>query len=159
MVNRTTFARRAASAPSRDLQFVSFSLGSWSYGVHVADVYGIYHGLPLIPTPDLAANLDGEVQLADRRIPVINLRRFSGMEDPSAGSTARWILMVNDTSGPVGLIVDCVTEVVNLTPENVRLSPDGDTGPVRDYVTAVADSHGQSIYVPDLSRLLHDAIL
>jgi purine-binding chemotaxis protein CheW len=157
MVNTPPALRRGTGTPSRELQFVSFALGQYDYGVNVADVYGIYHGLPLIPNPDMPSNLDGEVQLADRRIPVVNLRRFAGLEDHPSSAQARWILMVHDGDNPIGLIVDKVTEVVKLTPQNVKLNPEADAGPVRDYVTAVADLSGHSLFVPDLNRLLHDA--
>lgn len=159
MVNTPpTSVLRSTGTPSREMQFVSFVLGQWEYGVNVDDVYGIYHGLPLIPNPDMPSNLDGEVQLADRRIPVLNLRRFSGMDDPAGSSPARWILMVNNGSGgPIGLIVDKVTEVVKLLPSDVKLNPAADAGPVKSYVTAMADLSGHSLFMPDLSRLLHDA--
>ena len=32
--------------------FVSFVLGGTDYAVEVEEVYGIYHSLPIIPTPD-----------------------------------------------------------------------------------------------------------
>jgi purine-binding chemotaxis protein CheW len=158
MVNTPpTSVLRGTGTPSREMQFVSFALAQWEYAVNVEDVYGIYHGLPLIPNPDMPSNLDGEVQLSDRRIPVLNLRRFSGLPDPAGASQARWILMVNDGNGPIGLIVDKVNEVVKLTAQNVKLNPEGDAGPVKAYITAMADVSGHALFMPDLGRLLHDA--
>jgi purine-binding chemotaxis protein CheW len=128
------------------------------YVVSVSDVHGIYHGLPLIPTPDLPPAMDGEVQLGDRRIPVLNLRRFAGMSDEGCGSVAPWIVMVNDDRGPIGLAVDRVTEVVQLSEQGLQRAEDLSSEPVGEYIVAVARHHGRSMYLPDWNRLLHDAI-
>lgn len=156
----TTLSRsRGAVGSSRcDLQFVSFVLGDADYGVNVSDVYGIYHGLPLIPNPDWPSMLEGEVQLADRRIPVVNLRRFAGMADAQEADSAPWIVMVNDDCGPVGFVVDRVTEVVRLAERSLETPHDVSTCPVSDYLIAVARHRGRPMLLPDWNRLLHDAV-
>lgn len=126
--------------------------------VSVSDVHGIYHGLPLIPTPDLPPVLDGEVQLGDRRIPVLNLRRFAGMAAEQCESVIQWIVMVNNVHGPVGLAVDRVTEVVQLPEQGLERAEDTGSEPVGEYIVAVARHRGRSMYLPDWNRLLHDAI-
>ncbi|RPH92852.1 purine-binding chemotaxis protein CheW [candidate division KSB1 bacterium] len=151
-------ARSAVGKGNRDLLFVSFKLGEDDYGVEVADVHGIYHGLPIIPNPDAPSFIEGDVQLAGRRIPVVNLRRFAGMADPAKESGTRWILMVNNSSGPVGLEVDRVIEVLRLTPQNLQDPDEHRKSPVHDYVVAVASHNGQSMFLPDISRLVNDAI-
>ncbi|MFZ5432403.1 MAG: chemotaxis protein CheW [Calditrichota bacterium] len=139
-----------------NLSFVSFALGEDDYAINVGEVYGIYHGLPVIPNPDGPAFLEGDVQFRDVRVPIVNLRRFAGMSD--SRQTGRWILMVNNSGGPVGLVVDRVMEVVKLKPDSLQPAPDGINGPVSDYITAIADHHGRSMFVPDFNRLIHDVI-
>lgn len=150
--------KAAVGRAGREMQFVSFMLGDQSYVVDVADVYGIYHGLPLIPSPDSPAFLDGEVQIANRRIPVVNLRRFAGMADVTADKTPRWILMINQPGGPVGLIVDRVSEVLRLAPANLTEPDSAEQSPVGDYVQAAVNHQGRSMWLPDMNRLLHDAV-
>lgn len=150
--------RAAVGRAGRDLQFVSFTLGEQVYAVDVVDVYGIYHGLPLIPNPDSPVYLDGEVQIANRRIPVVNLRRFAGMTDSTAEKTPRWILMINQPGGPVGLIVDRVSEVVRLTPACLIEPEATDQSPVGGYVNAMANHQGRCMWLPDMNRLLRDAV-
>ena len=138
--------------------FVSFALGETTYGVEVEEVYGIYHGLPIIPTPDSPQPLAGEVQLADRRVPVVSLRQFAGMDDHQVRLSPRWILVVDHARGPVGFVVDHVNEVVKLTPANLTLWVKGAPGPVGNYVMAVADQGDQRMYLPEFSRLIKDAV-
>ncbi len=138
--------------------FVSFVLGGTDYAVEVEDVYGIYHGLPIIPMPDSPPRIAGELQLVNRRIPVVNLRRSAGTGDAHAQRSPRWILIVDHRQGPVGLVVDRVSEVVSLTPAHLTISDKAAPGPAGDYVTAVARHGNRPVYLPDFSRLLQDAI-
>jgi purine-binding chemotaxis protein CheW len=158
MTTTITPRRSAVGQGSRELQFVSFALGEQSYGVEVADVHGIYHGLPIIPNPDTPPFLEGEVQLAGRRVPVINLRRFAGMADIPNRALPRWIVMVNNPAGPVGLLVDRVIEVLKLRASTLKPPADTATSPVSDYIVAVANHEGGTMYLPDFTRLLHDAV-
>jgi len=139
------------------LNFVTFLLGEENFAVSVGDVYGIYHGLPVIPNPDGPPYLEGEVQFKDRRVPVVNLRRFAGMSEP-CDHHGRWIILIHDSSGPVGVVVDHVTEVIRLKPGGLEPAPDNLAGPVSDYITAVVRYQGQSMLVPDFNRLIHDII-
>ena len=151
--------KAVAGTPNQDMRFVAFVLAGMYYGVEIGDVYGIYHGLPIIPTPDASPSLAGEVQLVDRRIPVVSLRRFAGLHDgQSAERGPEWIVIVENSKGPVGLVVDGVSEVVKLAPSNVVLSKEPAPGPVGGYVTAVARHEDRPMYLPDFSRLLQDAV-
>jgi purine-binding chemotaxis protein CheW len=155
-----TATRRSSAVGrgSRELQFVSFALGDQDFGVDIADIHGIYHGLPIIPNPDTPQFLEGEVLLADQRVPIVNLRRFAGMSDLPEQASSRWILIVNDTSGPVGLVVDRVIEVLKLQPSSLEPPSEATISLVGDYIVAVANHNGRNLYLPDLSRLLHDAV-
>jgi chemotaxis signal transduction protein len=142
------------------MRLVSFSVGATDYGVDVADIHGIYHGLPLIPTPDgNTPFVDGEVQLADQRIPVVNLRRFSGLDAPAAPAAPGWIVMVEDVHGPIGFAVDKVTEVIRLTAADLAPASPPEHAPLADYIVAVAAYRGRPLLLPDLGRLVHDATL
>jgi purine-binding chemotaxis protein CheW len=158
MTTTITPRRSVVGQGSRELQFVSFALGEQSYGVEVADVHGIYHGLPIIPNPDTPPFLEGEVQLAGRRVPVINLRRFAGMADIPDRALARWIVMINNPAGPVGLLVDRVIEVLKLRASTLKPPAGTATSPVSDYIVAVANHDGGTMYLPDFTRLLQDAV-
>jgi purine-binding chemotaxis protein CheW len=136
--------------------FVSFVLGGTDYGVEVDEVYGIYHGLPIIPTPDSPAVYAGEIQLVDRRIPIVNLRRFAGVSDTCV--PPHWIVIVDNVKGPVGFVVDRVSEVVKLTPASLTITDATAPGPVGNYVMAVASHENRPMYLPDFGRLLQDAV-
>jgi purine-binding chemotaxis protein CheW len=159
MAGTITQTRRVAGAARQNLRLVSFAVGAGDYAVDVADIHGIYHGLPLIPQPEAASFVDGQVQLAGQRVPVVNLRRFCGLPDSAPSSLPGWIVVVDDNHGPVGLAVDAVTEVVRLSPTELEPASPPEYSPLANYIVAVAAYRGRPLLLPDLGRLIHDATL
>jgi purine-binding chemotaxis protein CheW len=153
----TQQTRGAVGSAQSDLRFVAFALGEHDYGINVGEIFGIYRGLPVTPVPNTSLFVEGEIQLANRRVPVVNLRRFAGMTEVTTDPESRWILIVNNSGGPVGLIVDRVMEVVRLTESNLNL-PDDVPPQVSDYISAMASYRGHRLFLPDLGRLLYDAV-
>jgi purine-binding chemotaxis protein CheW len=154
----TCSPRGAVGSAQSDLQFVSFLLGEHSFGIHVNDVCGVYRGLPVIPTPQTSRYLTGEVQLSNRRVPVVNLRRMAQMSDLPTDEDRQWMVMVRSENGPVGFIVDRVTEVVRLTETDLEIEPTDAPQFGANFISAVAEHRGQKLFLPDLTRLTHDAI-
>jgi len=114
--------------------------------------------LPIIPTPDSPHPLSGEIQLVDRRIPIVNLHSIADLNENQVCMSPHWILIVDSIKGPVGFIVDRVHEVVRFAPANVTISEESAPGPVGNYVMAVAAHGDRRMYLPDFSRLLNDTV-
>jgi chemotaxis signal transduction protein len=141
-----------------DLQLVTFYLSGHQFALDVDDVYGIYHGLPQIPTPDLSSYIDGEIQVSDQRIPVVNLRRLAELDEPTADHSTTWVIAINQPGGPVGIAVDRVAEVVRLTARDLRTVDEIPAVPVGEYILSAANYHGRTLWIPDASRLVQSAM-
>jgi len=140
------------SAPASELHFVTFHLGHWEYGIEVADVCGIYHGLAIIPAPDEPDTIAGEVHLPTHRIRVIDLRRL--LQLPESESPG-WMLVVGAVDGPIGILVDRVTEVIRVRSDAMAAYEDADGRvPGGGFLTVTAHYQGRTIYVPDVHRML-----
>jgi chemotaxis signal transduction protein len=144
-------------AARSDLQFVTFSMGERIYAVNVADVIGIYRGLPIIPKRNPTGSAVGNVRIGDQQIPVLSLRRFAGLADVFAEPDAQWTLVVRWAKRCVALMVDHVTEVVRLTEQSLGFSAETDD-PFADYLAATATHRGRTVFIPDFQRLLQDAL-
>jgi purine-binding chemotaxis protein CheW len=144
-------------AGRRDIQLVSFYLANHQYAVDVDDVFGIYHGLPLIPAPDYSDFVDGEIQVADQRIPVVNTRRYTGLPEAVADKGAPWVVTINQPGGPIGLTVDRVSEVIRLETRQIEEYASAPATPAGNYITAFARYQGRDLLLPDISRFIQDA--
>ena len=146
--------RASVSSGPRDLQLVTFRIGDYEFGADVSDVQGIYHGLPMIPTPDAPDVIAGDVQICGERISVLNLSRLYASSEGRASEW--WIIVLNLLGGPVGLKVDKVTEVVKLSVSAMAAIPQPESHPLHNYVRAVAQHQGRTIRVVDFTAMLKE---
>ncbi len=149
-------ALSAIGAGRRDLQLVTFRLGHWEFGADVTDVRGIYHGLPMIPTPDAPDSVAGDIQISGERISVLRLSHLFGQDEATRNGNW-WIIVLNLLDGPIGLMVDKVTEVVRLEPHALH-APDDEQHPAKAYVTAVARQHERTISLLNYSALAREML-
>ncbi len=103
-------------------KYLTFSLGDEAYAVPIRYVIEINRVLEITPVPDFPSYIDGITNLRGKIIPIINLRRRLGMEVIDfTDTTCFMILSVDDA--PFGLIVDSISEVVNISDEDICPPP------------------------------------
>lgn len=158
MATTSTLKNSRTGYGQSELQFVAFKLGNQDYAIHVSDVQGIYNGLAMIPNGDLPDFMDGEITLAEERVPVLSLRRFSGMAEAYADTKRGSILLLEYDGMPVGLKVDRVLEVLRLPAQSIETLKRLPDSPVKKYVTAVLHSKSGELLLLDFSHLISDAI-
>lgn len=103
-------------------QFLSFRLGAEAYGIDILTVQEI-RGFEA-PTRMVNAPADtlGVLNLRGTIVPVIDLRRRFGMPEPTFDSNT--VTIVLNLPGKVaGIVVDSVSDVVNLGAEAIKPAP------------------------------------
>ena len=109
-------------------KYLTFSLAAESYGVPVLKVREIITMLHITTVPQMPPYVKGVINLRGKVIPVIDLRTKLGL--PAAELTDSNCIVVVQIAAAgmemknIGLIVDAVEEVVNLTPEDIEPAPD-----------------------------------
>jgi purine-binding chemotaxis protein CheW len=114
----------ADSAPGKYLTAV---LDGEAYGISVRKVREIIRLEKITPVPQLPDYLKGVINLRGRVIPVMDLRTKFGLPAPCDERTCIVVVHVNggaDTPVVMGLIVDRVEEVVNLTADQISPVPE-----------------------------------
>lgn len=102
-------------------QYLIFKLGDEDYGLDIKNVTEIIGVQPIITTPDLPEYIKGIINLRGKIIPVMDIRlRFK--KEEIAYNDRTCIIVVDINSKLLGLIVDSVSEVVNIM-ENDIVSP------------------------------------
>jgi purine-binding chemotaxis protein CheW len=130
------------SAPAQT-EFLSFRLGAVAYGLQTRDVREIRGYETPTPVPGAPAHLQGVLNLRGQMVPVLDLRvRFGLSQVRFDPLTVTVFLQLAGRT--VGLVVDSVSDVLTLTPAQIRPLPPG---------TAGADACGiLGIGVPDPAR-------
>jgi len=106
----------------QDGQFLTFTLGKQTYGIEIRNVTEIIGIQKITDLPDLPDYVKGVINLRGKVIPVLDVRLRFGMEErPYDERTCIIVININDSS--VGMVVDTVSEVINIPDENVEPPP------------------------------------
>jgi purine-binding chemotaxis protein CheW len=77
--------------------------------------------MDITAVPQMPDDMKGVIKLRDKLIPVVDLRRILGLTEIDA--TDRTCIIIVDVGREVGIIVDTVSEVVDLNSEDIDPSP------------------------------------
>ncbi|MHC1695457.1 MAG: chemotaxis protein CheW [Eubacteriales bacterium] len=104
-------------------KYLIFKVGIESYGIeikHVTEIIGIQ---AITQMPELPPYIKGIINLRGRIIPVMDVRTRFKM--PVIEYNDRTCIIIADISDmSIGLIIDSVSEVINITDENIVAPPE-----------------------------------
>lgn len=117
--------RNSAQSPPPETggEYLSFRLGGEEYGIDilkVQEIRGFERSTRMVQAP---RHVLGVVNLRGTIVPIIDLRIRFGLAQPVYGSETVTIVL-NVCDRVVGLVVDAVSDVVALTPEDIRPAPE-----------------------------------
>ena len=108
----------SSSSARRGGKYLIFSLAQEEFGVRVLSIKEIMGMQDVTAVPHTPVYVKGIINLRGKVVPVVDLRLKFGM--PSTEYTARTCIVVVDVPGDgtsvlMGVIVDSVSDVVNIT--------------------------------------------
>jgi purine-binding chemotaxis protein CheW len=143
----------AAETAAESGQFLTFALGEEAYGVEILRVQEIRGYTAVTPIPGAPPFVKGVMNLRGAVIPVVDLRRRLGMDE--APCTPLTVVVVV-TVGPrvMGLVVDAVSDVLEVTPGAIEATPDLGGEVDTRLVSGLAKTPERLVMLLDLERLL-----
>jgi purine-binding chemotaxis protein CheW len=140
-------------------KFLSFYLGKEEFAIQVSSVREIIGLQDITPVPQTPVYIKGVLNLRGRVIPVIDLRKKCGLPEVEYGPQACIIVVRVETKAagiPMGVVVDGVSEVVNIQPNDVENMPDFGGEP-HTYLIGVAKLKGKVKVLLDIDQLLSNS--
>jgi purine-binding chemotaxis protein CheW len=149
-------AREAASREPRPGEYLAWRVGGEEYGLDIRKVQEIRSYEAPTRIPQAPAHLKGVVNLRGVIVPVVDLRLRLGREAQYTASTVVIVLSVDRRVA--GIVVDSVSDVVDLAPEAIRPPPElaGQDGP--RFITGVANVGERMLLLADMDALLADTL-
>lgn len=108
-------------------QVVTFKMGKEIYGIDIFKVKEVLSMMDVTAIPNAPDFVKGVVQVRERVIPIIDLRKRLGLEKAS-GAKSRIVIL--DLERPIGFVVDEIDKVVNLKQAQIEAVPDAVVGDV-----------------------------
>jgi purine-binding chemotaxis protein CheW len=127
-------------------KYLTFTLHGESYGIDVLKVREIIRLITITAVPQMPDYVKGVINLRGKIIPVIDLRvrfGFAGVKDTEQTCIIVVKLKLPDGKATqMGLVVDGVEEVTNLTAADIEETPDFGTQISTDYIVGMAKVKG-----------------
>lgn len=139
------------SAPVRE--FLTFRLGDEEYGVHILRVQEIRSYEKPTALAHAPADILGVVHLRDIIVPIIDMRvRLKLAQVAYDAHTV--VMVVNVGQRVVGLVVDSVSDVITLLPEQMRPVPALDSGFASEHLLALGCIGDRMLILLDIEKYL-----
>ena len=133
-------------------QYVTFLVGDRLYGVEITLVREIKQWTPTTALPNQPHYTRGVLNLRGTIVPVHDLRvRFGGMQTDATENHVVVIASIGEQS--VGILVDAVSDILTVSPEDVRPIPSGAREMDLESISGLVTSEDEMIALLDLPRL------
>jgi len=149
-----------AAGPPLDVRagkYLTFTLSNEEFGIRVLKVREIMGLQEITAVPQTPAHVKGVINLRGRVVPVIDLRLKFGL--PQAEYSQRTCIIVTQIqgeSGPLmmGIVVDGVSEVLNLSDQEIEDTPDFGEDIGNRYLLGMAKVKGKVKILLDIDKVL-----
>jgi purine-binding chemotaxis protein CheW len=134
-------------------QFVIFSVNEQIYGVEILKIKEVVSYQKITPLPNMRGFIKGIINLRGVILPVFDLR--DKFKLPETTYTAFHAIIVMEISGRVmGVIVDELSDVVDIFPEEVQAASSLPPGVQAEYIKGIGKKEQSLIVLLDVDRLL-----
>ena len=141
----------------REGKYLTFSLDCEEYGIGILKVKEIIGMIRITPIPQTPGFVKGVINLRGKVIPVVDLRLRFGMEATDYTERTCIIVVEIDTHGAflrIGIVVDSVTEVLNIRSADIEDTPKFGVSLNTDYILGVAKTGGGVKILLEIDRVL-----
>ncbi len=136
-------------------QVVTFAVGKEEYGLRIEEVQEIVRMPEITRLPQTAAFIKGVINLRGHIVPVIDMRERFKLENVDYNETTR-VIVVRIDEKLTGLIVDNVSQVIEMETSEIEDAPDIVTGRSREFIAGIGKINEQMIIIIDTAKLLTD---
>src|SRR4051795_4648328 len=157
MSTTMTVNEAPAQCDARAGKYLTFQLGNEEFGIRVLKVREIMGLQEITAVPQTPGHVKGVINLRGKVIPVIDLRLKFGLPQGEYGQrTCIIVAQVQGESGPIlmGIVVDGVSEVLNLTAAEIEDTPDFGEASAGQYLLGMAKVKGKVKILLDIDQVL-----
>jgi purine-binding chemotaxis protein CheW len=134
-------------------QYLTFTLGAEEYGIEILKVQEIKGYSAITHIPNAPPHVKGVMNLRGTVIPVVDLRRKFSMELVEFNKFSV-IIVVMVGERVAGLVVDAVSDVLDIDSASVRPTPDFGSGADTRFIRGVASMGEKLVVLLDIDRLV-----
>lgn len=144
--------------PEATQQYLTFSLGDEVFAMDIRSVREIIQHAAMTAVPLMPDFVRGVINLRGAVVPVIDLQARFGRPPASVGK--KTCIVIFDASAKadkaeLGLLVDAVSEVIDIAPGNIEPPPQFGTTIARDFIRGLGKVEGEFVVILETQRALN----
>lgn len=130
--NRVAHKQSTGADNGQEGMYLTFKLADEEYGVEILKVREIIGYMRITAVPQMPHYMKGVINLRGKVIPVVDLRLKFGL--PEAEHTDQTCIIVVDVGTEVGVVVDTVSEVLDIAGDDIDPPPTFAEGTHTDFI-------------------------
>ena len=134
-------------------QFLTFTLKDEEYGIEILRVQEIKGFSRITPIPNTPKYIKGVLNLRGTVVPVVDLRSKFGLPETEYNQFTV-IIVVTVGKRVMGLLVDAVSDVLNIAKNEMELAPDLGSQVDTTFMTGMAKNGDRLITLLNIDRLV-----
>ncbi len=150
----------AVAAAARHREYLTFRLGAEEYGIDILKVQEIRGFDAVTRIANAPAHVLGVINLRGVIVPIVDLRVKFGL-GAARRDAFTVVIILNVAERVVGAVVDSVSDVLELAPEQIRAAPEFNALLDASYITGLASlpqgAAERMLILLDIERLISSA--
>jgi purine-binding chemotaxis protein CheW len=134
-------------------EYLTFRLGDEEYGVEILKVQEIRGYEAVTRIANAPAFIKGVANLRGTIVPIVDMRIKFNLGEPVYDQFTV-VIILNVAGRVVGMVVDSVSDVIALSPEQVRPAPDFSSSFDTRYITGLGTVEERMLILVDIERLM-----
>lgn len=136
-------------------QYIVIKIGDEDFGINISYIENISRMVRITRVPKVAPHIKGVINLRGEVVPVMSLRVKMGLSEDEITNKTRIIILKQEQQGTIGVIVDEVKEVVNLS-ENQIEKVVGNNSASSNFVQSVGKCDFGLVSLLDLNSVIFE---
>ena len=146
----------AATAAPQALEFLAFTLGQEEYGIDIQKVQELRGYDTVTRIANAPEHIKGVVNLRGIIVPIIDMRIKFNLGTPSYDQFTV-VIILNIAKRVMGIVVDSVSDVITLKPEQVKPAPEMGALLDTEYLIGLGTLDERMLILVDIDKLMTGA--
>lgn len=134
-------------------EFLAFTLGKEEYGIDILRVQEIRGYEPVTRIANAPDFIKGVVNLRGIIVPIVDMRIKFNLGEPTYDQFTV-VIILNIAGRVMGMVVDSVSDVTTLSPEQIKAAPEMGTTFDTDYLIGLGTLDERMLILVDIDKLM-----
>jgi len=153
MAKDNTTQSNAESSTAEGDEFLSFTLGNEEYGIDILKVQEIRGYDAVTAIANTPGFIKGVINLRGIIVPIVDMRIKFNLGHAEYNELTV-VIILNVANRVVGMVVDGVSDVITLAPDQVKTAPEFGSAINMQYVNGIGTADGRMLILVDIEKLM-----